>query len=184
MLAALSILAFPALSATMTPVVAAPMIVEAHYTLASPGPAAGPANRMVGGIISYVRWPEGSAAGPTDICVIGTPRFTLPVAPTLPGGIRARVTFPSSKDVMDGSLCDALFLGRMPVADRQKLIEWVRGKPVLTITDDDPTCAYGAMFCLIERKNNVSFSVNLDSISRSNMRVDPRVLRIGSEGQS
>lgn len=182
MLAALSILIFPALSTTTVPTATAPMVSEARYTLASASPVARDANRMVGGIISYVRWPAGSVEGPTDICVVGTPRFTWPVAPTLPGGIQARVTFPSGKDVMDGSLCDTLFLGRMPVAERQKLIEWVRGKPVLTITDDDPACAYGAMFCLIERKNNIGFSVNLDSISRSHMRVDPRVLRIGSEG--
>jgi hypothetical protein len=67
----------------------------------------------------------------------------------------------------------------MPVADRRQLIAWVRGRPVLTITDDDAACIYGAMFCLDNKAANLSFSVNLDAIGRGPMRIDPRVLRIG-----
>ncbi|HWT43218.1 MAG TPA: YfiR family protein, partial [Sphingopyxis sp.] len=75
--------------------------------------------------------------------------------------------------------CDILFLGRMPVADRRQLIAWVRGRPILTITDDDAACIYGAMFCLNSRAASLSFSVNLDAIGRGPLRIDPRVLRIG-----
>ena len=72
----------------------------------------------------------------------------------------------------------------MTPADRQRLIAWVRNRPVLTITDDDPGCGFGAMFCLRARAASVSFSVNLDSIGRGSVRVDPRVLKIGSDGDA
>ena len=57
----------------------------------------------------------------------------------------------------------------------------MRGRPVLTITDDDPGCSFGAMFCLRARAPGVSFSVNLDAIGRGTLRIDPRVLKIGSD---
>ena len=58
-----------------------------------------------------------------------------------------------------------------------------RGRPVLTISDDDPGCSFGAMFCLRARANKVSFSVNLDAIGRGPLRIDPRVLKIGSDDE-
>ena len=85
----------------------------------------------------------------------------------------------SAAAVVSRNDCDILFLGRMPVADRRQLIAWVRGRAVLTITDDDTQCVFGAMFCLSGRAASLSFSVNLDAIARGPLRIDPRVLSIG-----
>ena len=136
-------------------------------------------NRMVGGIISYARWPNGST-GTRILCVVGTPQLTNRIAPSIPGqGGTVVVRRTTAAAVSSGEDCDILFLGRMAVADRKQLIAWVRGRPVLTISDDDPTCIYGAMFCLTRRAAAFSFSVNLDAIGRGPLRVDPRVLKIG-----
>lgn len=135
-------------------------------------------DRMVGGIVSYVRWPSGSPTTTRRMCVVGTPRLSPRMAPDAPGrgSITVRYTAASAVDAD----CDILFLGRMSVADRRQLIAWVRGRPVLTITDDDATCIYGAMFCLTSRGATLSFSVNLDAIGRGPLKIDPRVLRIGA----
>lgn len=134
-------------------------------------------NRMIGGIVSYARWPNESAAVSRTMCVVGAPRLTDRLAPDVPGAgtvVVRRVTVAAVTPE-----CDILFLGRMPVADRRQLIAWVRARPVLTITDDDATCIYGAMFCLNNRAASISFSVNIDAIGRGPLRIDPRVLRIG-----
>ncbi len=136
-------------------------------------------NRILGGIVTYARWP-GAERPDRILCIVGTPRLTDRIAPELPGrGQTVAVRRTSAAAVTAGSDCDILFLGRMAVADRQRLIGWVRGRPVLTITDDDPACLYGAMFCLAERPPGLGFSVNLDSIGRGPLRIDPRVLKIG-----
>lgn len=136
-------------------------------------------NRMIGGIITYARWP-GSAPGSRTLCVVGTPRLTDRIAPALPGNSAAiTVRRMSAAAATGGEECDILFLGRMAAADRQKLIGWVRGRAVLTISDDDPGCLYGAMFCLATKPAGLSFSVNLDAIGRGPLRIDPRVLKIG-----
>ncbi len=140
------------------------------------------ANRMIGGIVSYVRWPDGRGAAGRSLCQVGIPHLASnPVAPPLPSGghlIMRRVTAAAA---MAGGNCDILFLGRMPAGDRQRLIGWVRDRPVLTVTDDDPACLYGAMVCLARRPAGLGFSVNLDAIGRSPLRVDPRVLQIGRD---
>lgn len=136
-------------------------------------------NRMIGGIASYARWPDGSATTGRVMCLVGTPRLTDRMAPDGPGRGTITVRRMSADAVVLRTDCDMLFLGRMPVADRRQLIAWVRGRPILTITDDDAACIYGAMFCLNNRAASLSFSVNLDAIGRGPLRIDPRVLRIG-----
>lgn len=135
-------------------------------------------NRMVGGIASYVRWPTGTGATRRHMCVVGTPRLAPRMAPDTPGRGSISVSYIAASAV--NADCDILFLGRMPVTDRRRLIAWVRGRPVLTITDDDASCLYGAMFCLSSGTASLSFSVNLDAIARGPLRIDPRVLRIGA----
>lgn len=136
-------------------------------------------NRMIGGIVSYARWPTGSTATVRVMCLVGTPRLTDRPAPDVPGAGSVVVRRLSADVVVARTDCDILFLGQMPVADRRQLIAWVRGRPILTITDDDAACIYGAMFCLSNRTASLSFSVNLDAIGRGPLRIDPRVLRIG-----
>lgn len=136
-------------------------------------------NRMVGGIVSYARWPNGAADSARVMCLVGTPRLTNRMAPDVPGAGSVLVRRLSAAAVMGRSDCDILFLGRTAVADRRQLIAWVRGRPILTITDDDAACMYGAMFCLSSRAASLSFSVNLDAIGRGPLRIDPRVLSIG-----
>lgn len=135
-------------------------------------------NRTLGGIISYVRWPAPADSGRPTLCAVGTPRLAGRIAPDLPGPGSIAVRRTTAAGAMAGG-CDILYLGRLPDADRQRLIGWVRGRPVLTISDDDPECLHGAMFCLARRAAGLSFSVNIDAIGRSPLRVDPRVLKIG-----
>ncbi len=134
-------------------------------------------NRMIGGIVSYARWPNETAAPSRTMCVVGAPRLTDHMAPDVPGPASVRVRRVTTAAVT--TECDILFLGRMPIADRRQLIAWVRGRPILTITDDDAACIYGAMFCLSNKAAGLSFSVNIDAIGRGPLRIDPRVLRIG-----
>lgn len=156
----------------------------ANQTIVESNPAGVTAgvNRIVGGIISYARWPDDPPRAPRTMCVAGTPQLTDRLAPAVPGG--QTITVRRLSTSANGGGCDILFLGDMPVADRQRLIAWVRGRPVLTITDDDPGCSFGAMFCLRARPAGVSFSVNLDAIGRGSLRIDPRVLKIGSDGDA
>src|SRR3546814_2235958 len=121
------------------------------------GGMAGAANRMVGGIVSYVGWPNGRGAAGRSLCQVGTPRLASnPVAPQLPSGRHLIVRRVTAAAVMAGGDCDILFLGRMPAGARQRLIGRVRGRAVLTVTATDPAFPFGAMFWLVRSEEHTS----------------------------
>jgi len=132
--------------------------------------------RMVRSFIDYARWPI--RREPMTICVVGTPSHASRLDElTLIDGRRvaARAVTPAS---LAASGCDVAYFGRVdPAAMRQALIA-VRGKGVLTVAENDPQCRSQAMFCLRQDRASLAFAVNIDAISRSGLRIDPRVLRI------
>jgi hypothetical protein len=75
-----------------------------------------------------------------------------------------------------------LYLGNLPVAQQRQLTAAVRGKAVLTIAESDTGSASDAMFTLSYQPNALSFRLNVDAVSRSGLKVDPRVLRVSQGG--
>jgi len=137
--------------------------------------------RMVGGIISYSRWPGRGGDGIT-ICTMGTTRFAarLSDADGAAGRpVTARAIAPGSSAAAQG--CDLLYLGNTAPAQRQRALAAIHGEPVLSIAEDDPVCRDGAMFCVVLTGSNLTFRINVDAISRGTVRVDPRVLRLFDE---
>ncbi len=78
--------------------------------------------------------------------------------------------------------CDIIYLGQIEMAEMRSVAEKVKGLAVLTIAENDPECRSRAIFCLLFGDATMSFRLNVDSIARSRVRVDPRVLRLAKEG--
>jgi hypothetical protein len=133
------------------------------------------------GIMSYTRWP-GSRIG-LRLCVVGQPRHA---AALFDGQIRLGATpVAVSRNSLQasqlGAQCDAVYEGTTSAEERQLLHLQLAGHPILTITEDDPTCSGPSMFCLDTGGHDprVGFAVNLDSVARSGVEVNPRVLLLG-----
>ena len=60
--------------------------------------------------------------------------------------------------------------------EEQKIIHSQRQDPPLSFSSTNQACEIGSAFCLYTRNNSTAFKVNLDSLSQSKVRVDPRVL--------
>lgn len=80
--------------------------------------------------------------------------------------------------------CDALYIGQLPAAQQRQLTDAVRGRSVLTIAEADPGCRSQAMVCLVYEPDGLTFQLNIDAISRSNIAIDPRVLRMASRPEA
>lgn len=143
----------------------------------------GAVNRLLGGFISFSRWPARARDNAVSLCTVGQPALANELRPAVPGGLppvtRWKATLASLES---GQPCDVVYFARLPIAERRRLIDWVRYRPILTVTDDDPQCLSGAAFCLFRTGEAIGFSVNVDSIARSKVAVDPRVLQIGRAG--
>ncbi|MDQ8756382.1 YfiR family protein [Sphingosinicella sp. LHD-64] len=154
---------------------------EAAVSLAQARVGAGPAGqpqavaRIVHGILGYSRWPASPPV--VRICIAGAPRFAGQIGAAAGPGPRTtvrRIAAPAAR----AEDCDAVYLGSMAAADRVALLGRMRGQAVVTIDEADPQCRAGAMFCLRVARAEVGLDLNLDAVSRSRVRVDPRVLRL------
>ncbi len=137
--------------------------------------------RMVGGIVSYSRWPD--QAGNVTICTMGTTRYAQRLADagaTAGRSVTTRAIAPGSSAAQQG--CDVLYLGATTPALQQKAIAAIHGQAVLSIAEADPACRGGAMFCLVLTGDQLTFRLSIDAISRGTVRVDPRVLRLFDDG--
>ncbi|KVL97408.1 YfiR family protein [Burkholderia stagnalis] len=133
--------------------------------------------QVVLGIISFTRWPTTPVA--LHLCVTGRPDYAHGLIDTLQAGSTQldveRVRF---DDASLGMACDVVYLGIMSGDERARVSAAVAGHPVLTISEHDPACTAGSMFCLNVDGERVTFDVNLDAVARSGVRVHPNVLNL------
>ena len=137
--------------------------------------------RIVTGIIEYTRWP--TPAAPLTLCVVGSAQQAGRL-----GGLRlADGRAVQRRDVAPLPLaitgCQVLYIGEVQPPALRQLVAAARGKGVLTIAEADPACRSQAMFCMVYEPRAASFRMNVDAISRSGLRVDPRVLRLAEGGR-
>ena len=133
--------------------------------------------RMVGGIIDYSRWP--GEPEPLAICLVAAPRHVGgfgQIGSARDRDVRIRVVDSTSPTLSNG--CQILYIGPASLAETRRITATARGAAVLTIAEADPACRSEAMFCLIPSRGSLSFRLNIDAVSRSQVRVDPRVLRM------
>lgn len=150
--------------------------------LPSAGASAVSANvaQTVWGILGYTRWPE--AGHVLQLCVAGDSSHAalLLAGAVLPNGrhVQTRIVQLDSVQPLQG--CHALYAGQLGVGQWQKLMTaWPRGQALLTVSEEQATCQQGGMFCLniaTSAPYAVSFELNLDSVARSGVRLNPRVL--------
>jgi len=135
------------------------------------------ATRVVLGIIGYARWPV--APETYRVCTAGEQGrlhelFENPASI----GEHSVVVVPLAGGPADlAAGCDVLYLGALPLGRRRQLLAEALGRPILTISEGDGFCANGTMFCLVFTEDRIKLQANLDSISRSGIRINPKVLQ-------
>lgn len=130
------------------------------------------------GIVGYARWPAG--ADVRRICLAGDGIETRVLGDRLStaGGRAVTVQWLVSDSEQWSESCDVAYLGQLSAARRNAILAQMLGRPILTVIGDDPLCAGGSMFCLDVTGGDVSLQVNLDSIARSGIRINPKVLQL------
>lgn len=144
-------------------------------TRVAPGQHDAAVARTVGGMISYTRWPAERTV--LHICISGATAHANGL-----GGVDGMVGRQvEARRITPGAAaqgCDVLYLGTMETADRLRVMRSIRDRPVLSIAEADPACRGGTIFCLQVLPDRIGFRLSIDAVSRSAVRIDPRVLRI------
>lgn len=123
-------------------------------------------------ILSYAKWNTPTPA----LCVIDNPNYAAQFNQALRlHGYHYKISSIRLSE-LDKSSCNAIFLSTFSPQEEQKIIHSQRQDPPLSFSSTNQACEIGSAFCLYTRNNSTSFKVNLDSLSQSKVRVDPRVL--------
>lgn len=129
---------------------------------------------IVSGIVSYTRWPSLSA--PPRLCILTSSRYVD--ALSMSGGLPYTAERVGNAQQAVAAKCDGIYFGTESPEQQLELINQYRNRPLLLISEHNPECAIGSAFCLIIEDDEVRFSVNLDALSRSGVRVNPDVLML------
>jgi hypothetical protein len=133
--------------------------------------------QIVLGIVSFTHWPTPPAR--LRLCVTGRPDYAHGLVDTLQAGSTPlevkRIGF---DDPAIGANCDVVYFGTLSDDEKQQIKTAMAGHPVLTISEHNPTCTAGSMFCLNVDSAPITFDINLDAVARSGVRVDPNVLKL------
>lgn len=82
-----------------------------------------------------------------------------------------------SADELKSTQCDAVFFTNTPPNTQQQLLNQSLNQAILSFSTNNSECEIGSSFCLFNAKSgHTLFRVNLDSLARSKIHVDPRVL--------
>jgi hypothetical protein len=76
--------------------------------------------------------------------------------------------------------CDILFLGAMPARTRHALLQKVRDKGVLTVSDDESFAKEGGMVGLVTVGDHVQIEINLEVVEAARLRISSRLLNVAA----
>ncbi len=74
--------------------------------------------------------------------------------------------------------CDGFYFGSESPTEQSELTRRYGPRPLLLIAEQNTDCSIGSAFCLIINDDRVRFSVNLDVLTHSGVRVNPDVLML------
>jgi hypothetical protein len=136
---------------------------------------------LIAGIVSYTRWP--ASPNPIWLCVLGHDELLdelksgdalSSARPITVHGVKLGMDFKAS--------CNAVYVTAMPPENAKQLLFQIVSAPVVSIGEGPEFCSDGGMFCLHadtgvpSQGDRRPFSVNLDVVSRSGLRINPQVL--------
>ena len=131
---------------------------------------------IVSGIISYTRWP--SLSGPPVLCIFSSSAVSATLADSADQAKPYQAVIVHTEQDALSARCDALYFGTEPPERQQQIVNRFQNHPLLTIAEQNTDCVVGSAFCLQRNAERVTFSVNLDALARSGVRVNPDVLML------
>lgn len=140
--------------------------------------------QTVNGILSYSRWPVGDASSVAlRLCIIPPVKYATQLTPdgsAFSGRPLNIMTFPFDSPLL-ATQCDAIYSGYTTADEQADLHQRLEGHAILTIGEQDGSCALLNAFCLVITAQHTGFKLNLDTLSRSGVRVNPAVLQLARE---
>ncbi|WP_309368457.1 YfiR family protein [Rouxiella aceris] len=137
-------------------------------------------SKTVLGILSFSSWPSRPPPNTLRLCVIQPVTYAAGLVSSNKNitGKTLEVSTQLLNNATLSSSCDAIYSGLMTAEQQQNLYNSISGHAILTLSENDSACALANAFCLIINPGHIDFKLNLETLSRSGVRVNPNVLQL------
>lgn len=135
---------------------------------------------MTFSILSYVKW-----SNPTpNFCIVDDPTTATAFAQIVDQKkSNLNIVHVSANHIVQKK-CDAVFFTQFNPNIEQKIINSLKIPPALSFSTNNTDCEIGSVFCLYTSKTGKSlFKVNLDSLAKTKIHIDPRVLLLAQNSE-
>jgi hypothetical protein len=167
--------------------------VVALAAATAPAPAQAPAQASVApeyqvkavflfNFAQFVEWPPSAfpdSAAPLVLCVLGEDPFGPYLDETVRGEtVQAHpLAVQRSQQVEEIRNCHILFVGRQEQERLEEILDTLKGRPTLTVSDADGFAGRGGMIRFMTDRNRIRLRINLEAARAANLTLSSKLLR-------
>ncbi len=74
--------------------------------------------------------------------------------------------------------CDILFVSKMRIGDLKKVLTYIKGKPILIVSETEGFAEAGCFVNMYEFENKLRFEINQKAMQVAGFKIDYRLLRV------
>ncbi len=130
----------------------------------------------------FTEWPADvlKPGAPLLLCVAGDPRVTKSLEEATGGRDIGGHPLTARNVDVEGSVesCHLLYVATLDARRTDELMQRVKGKPVLTVSESGTFAQRGGIANLFVEDGRMRFAVNVDSVERSKLRLSSRLLNL------
>ena len=130
----------------------------------------------------FTEWPADAFASkdaPMFIGVLGTDPFGSVLDETVRNeAVRGhRLVVQRYQKVEEIQNCHILYISQSEASELDHVLEFLKGKPVLTVSDIEGSAPRGVMIRFVTEKNKIRLRINLETARAANLTLSSKVLR-------
>lgn len=131
--------------------------------------------------IAFTEWPP-RVSNTLPLCVYGANPFGDELN-ALEGktvnGRKLTIHYPGSLELLKS--CRVVFVANSAIDGLSRILDTLRGEPVLTVSDSKGALDAGVGINMLVRQNKIAFEVNLAATRRADLSLSSKLLRLASE---
>lgn len=131
--------------------------------------------------ISFIEWPP-NVGSPLPLCVYGANPFGDELGALEGKTVNGRsltIRYPGNLDQL--KRCRVVFVADSAIGSLSRILDTLRGEPVLFVADSTGALDDGVGINLLLRQNKIAFEVNLAATRRAELNLSSKLLRLASE---
>lgn len=131
----------------------------------------------------FVEWPAIASDG-FAICILGFDPFGPSLDLLVKGktAYNREIRIQRMKDPAEARQCQIVFVGRDEESKAAKLLDAVRGMPVLTVSERRSFIKMGGMISLFTEDARVQVGINVSTPNAAGLRMSAKLMRIAKDG--